>query len=112
MRKVKGKKMTNYTNVYTYNAAGKSEPHDDLDDACLWLGYHNDDDETVFVSKVEFDENDRVVWAWDITKKAAEWLGDYWKESEDMMEANCHPLAETIKGFSMDWTRYDARRGI
>ena len=102
----------NYTNVYTYDASGKSTPHDALEDCCAWLGYHNDDDETVFVSKVEFDEDDRLVWAWDITKEAAEKLADYWKESEDMMTENPHPLAETLKGFSIDWERYEARRGV
>ena len=104
--------MTNYTNVYTYNAAGKSTPHDALEDCCAWLGYHNDDDETVFVSKVEFDEDDRLVWAWDITKDAAEKLADYWKESEDMMTENPHPICETLRGFSIDWERYEARRGV
>ena len=104
--------MTNYTNVYTYDKDGKSEPHSGMEDALDHLAYHGDDDKTVRVSKVEFDQDDRVVWAWDMTNKAAELLGDYWKESEDMMETNPHPLAETIKGFSINWTRYEARRGV
>ena len=105
--------MKTYTNVYTYNKAGISSPHDDINDACAWLGYHLDDDETVMVTKVEFDEEtDEIVWAWDITKAAAEKLGDYWKECEDMMTENPHPLAETFKGFDIDDVRFDVRRGV
>lgn len=102
-----------YTNVYTYDKHGASTPHDNIDDACTWLAYHLDEDETVFVSKVELnEETDRVVWAWDVTKDAAEKLGYHWKECEDMMTENPHPLAETFKGFSIDWERYEARRGV
>ena len=104
--------MTNYTNVYTYDKNVASTPHDNLDDACLHMAYHNDDDETIFVAKVEFDQDDRVVCAWDLTEQAAEKLGASWKESEDMMTENPHPLAETVKGFSIDWERYEARRGV
>ena len=104
--------MTTYTNVYTYDKHGASPPHDNIDDACTWLGYHLDEDESVFASKVEFNQDDRVVWAWDVTKDVAEKLGDYWKECEDMMTENPHPLAETQRGFSIDWERYEARRGV
>ena len=100
----------NYTNVYTYDAAGNSTPHDDLADACAWLVYHNDDDETAFVTKVEFDENDRFVWAWNITKDAAEKLARDWFHSPEVMTENPHPLAETV--IDIDWTRYDIRTGI
>ena len=104
--------MTNYTNIYTYDAEGNSTPHDDMIDSGAWLGYQLDGGETTKVVEIEFDEDCRIVWAKDVTAAAADRLRDYWEESEDFMEANPHPLVEEIKGFSIDWFRYDARRGI
>ena len=100
----------NYTNVYSYDAAGNSTPHDALEDCCAWLGYHLDDDETVWVSKVEFDEDDRFVWAWNITKDAAEKLAHDWFHSPEVMTENPHPLSEAV--IDIDTARHEIRTGI
>ena len=103
--------MTTYTETYTYDAEGNSHAHNALEDCCAWLAYHLDDDKTVKVVEIEFDElTDRVVWATDITKTAAEKLADDWRDSETVMIENPNALAETV--ISIDTVRYEIRMGV
>lgn len=104
--------MTDYKITYTFDAHGVAEPHGDVAEARDWLKNHCDEDVTESVAEVTYNSHDVVMEITNRTREVAEYLGEYWRECENMMTDNPHPLAETVKGFSIDWSRYDSRRGV